>query len=74
MLYYKVKKQYDQEKRYKWNNHGQGVWDQTILVANELYTPEEYKRLANCPAWFDAVEIPKSKIYFLFGVRFEKKY
>lgn len=41
-----------------------------ILIANELYTPSEYKRLAMCPAWFDVVEIPKNKIHFFFGARF----
>ena len=27
MLYYRVKPQYDNKKRYRWNNHGQGVAD-----------------------------------------------
>ncbi|SCJ99954.1 Uncharacterised protein [uncultured Eubacterium sp.] len=69
MKYYRVKPQYDNKVRYKWNNHGQGVPD-SILIANELYTPKEFERLANCPAWFELVEIPKSKIYFCFGARF----
>lgn len=69
MKYYRVKPQYDNKVRYKWNNHRQGVPD-SILIANELYTPKEFERLANCPAWFELVEIPKSKIYFYFGARF----
>lgn len=69
MKYYRVKLQYDNKTRYKWNNHRQGVPD-SILIANELYTPKEFERLANCPAWFELVEIPKSKIYFCFGARF----
>lgn len=69
MKYYRVKPQYDNKVRYKWNNHGQGVPD-SILIANELYTPKEFERLANYPAWFELVEIPKSKIYFCFGARF----
>ena len=69
MKYYRVKPQYDNKVRYKWNNHGQGVPD-SILIANELYTPKEFERLANCPAWFEVVEISKSKIYFCFGARF----
>lgn len=69
MKYYRVKPQYDNKVRYRWNNHGQGVPD-SILIANELYTPKEFERLANCPTWFDVVEISKSKIYFCFGTRF----
>ena len=70
MQYFKVKPQYDNKTRYRWNNHRQGV-PYGILIANELYTPCEYKRLAMCPAWFDTVEIPKNKIYWFFGARFE---
>ena len=70
MTYYRVKPEYDNKKRYTRNNKGQGVPDGTILVANELYTPAEFRKIANCPAWFDVVEIPKSKIYFFFGARF----
>lgn len=69
MKYYKVKPQYDNKTRYTWNNHHQGV-PNGILIANELYTPSEYKRLAMCSAWFDVVEIPKNKIHFFFGARF----
>lgn len=69
MKYYRVKPQYDNKVRYKWNNHSQGVPD-SILIANELYTPKEFERLTNCPLWFEVVEIPKSKIYFCFGARF----
>jgi hypothetical protein len=72
MEYYKVLSQYDNKKRYRWNNHGQGVADGSILVANELYTPCEFAKLANCPAWFEKVNIPKRNIYFFFGARFEK--
>ena len=53
MEYYKVLPQYDNKKRYRWNNHGKGVEDGSILVANELYTPCEFAKLANCPAWFE---------------------
>lgn len=49
MKYYKVKSEYDNKTRYTWNNHRQGV-PNGILIANELYTPGEYKRLAMCPA------------------------
>ena len=56
MLYYKVKPQYDNKVRYTWNNHGQGV-PNGILIGNELYTPGEFKKIANCPEWFEKVEI-----------------
>ena len=69
MKYYRVKSQYDNKTRYKWNNHHQGVPD-SILIANELYTPKEFKKLANCPEWFEVVEISKRSVYWLFGARF----
>lgn len=69
MQYYRVKPQYDNKTRYTRNNKGQGV-SNGILIANELYTPKEYEKLMNCPAWFELVEIPKNKIYFFFGARF----
>ena len=72
MKYFRVKPQYDNKTRYRWNNHHQGVPD-GILVANELYTPTEYKRLANCPFWFEPVELPKNKIYWFFGARFSNE-
>lgn len=72
MLYYRVKPQYDNKKRYRWNNHGKAVADGSILVADELYTPCEFAKLANCPAWFESVNISKKNIYFFFGARFEK--
>ena len=72
MKYYRVKPEYDNKTRYKWNNHGQGV-PNSILIANELYTPYEYARLANCPAWFEVVELSKRAVYTFFGARFESK-
>ena len=69
MKYYRVKPQYDNKTRYIWNNKRQGVAD-SILIANELYTPKEFEKLANCPACFDAVEISKKRTYFSFGARF----
>ena len=68
MLYYRVKPQYGDKTRYTWNNHHQGV-SNGCLVANELYTPCEFKKLANCPSWFEKVNIPKTKTYHLFGAR-----
>lgn len=69
MIYYRVKPEYDNKTRYTWNNKHQGV-SNSILIANELYTPAEYKKIANCPDYFEQVQISKSKIYFFFGARF----
>lgn len=69
MTYYKVKPQYDNKTRYRWNTHHQSTPD-GILIANELYTPAEIKRLSICPDWIEKLEIKKSKIYFFFGARF----
>lgn len=70
MKYYRVKKEYDNKTKYTWNNHGQGV-SNGILIGNELYTPREYKKIANYHGWFEEIEIPKSQIYFSFGARFQ---
>lgn len=69
MTYYKVKPEYDNKTRYKYDNHHNGVPD-SFLIANELYTPTEFQKIANCPAWFDTIEVPKNKTYFFFGARF----
>ena len=72
MLYYRVKPQYDNKKRYRWNNHGQGV-SNGILIANELYTPGEFRKIANCPAWFEKVNTSKKNIsIFCFCCNFLK--
>lgn len=72
MTYYRVKEEYDNKVRYTWNNHHHGT-SNGILVGGELYTPREYKKLANCPYWFDIVEVSKRKTYIAFGARFENK-
>jgi len=72
MKYYRVKAKYDNETRYTWNNHHQGV-PNGIIVGNELYTPREFEKLAMCPEWFEVVEISKRAIYTCFGARFENK-
>lgn len=71
MKYYRVKPQYDNKTRYTRNNR-QGV-SNGIIVANELYTPSEFKKLAMCPGWFEVVEISKRDVYTFFGARFESK-
>lgn len=70
MKYYRVKAQYDNRIRYTRNNQQQAV-SNGILIANELYTPREYEKLYIRPEWVELVEIPKSKIYWCFGARFD---
>lgn len=72
MIYYKVKPEYDNRTRYTWNNKHQGV-PNSILIAHELYTAKEFQKIANCPEWFEKVEISKKRTYFFFGARFENK-
>ena len=37
-----------------------------------FYTPGEFRKISNYPAWFEKVNISKKNIYFFFGARFEK--
>lgn len=70
MMYYKVRPEYDNKPRYTINAKGRIVCD-SILVANELYTPSEFGRIKNCKECFEKVDISKSRVYFCFGARFE---
>ena len=70
MLYYRVKKEYDNRTKYTWNNKRQGV-SNGILIANELYTPSEFRKIANYSGYFEPVEVKKNDIYFFFGARFQ---
>lgn len=72
MTYYRVKPEYDNKIKYTWNNHYQGV-PNGILIANELYTPAEFKKIANYKGYFEEVEVKKNKTYWFFGARFEMK-
>ena len=72
MLYFKAKKEYDQTPRYKKTARGR-VYDNTILIQNELYTAREREKLAMSADCFDVVSIPKTRVYFSFGARFEMR-
>ena len=68
MIYYRVRKEYDQFPQ------NPSVRDGNILVANELFTEAEFNKLPYVYAGaFERVDIPKSKTYWCFGVRFEMK-
>ena len=72
MLYYRVKKEYDQ----KYINPY--IHDCNILIADELITKSELQKLVkrglihykNYEKFFDIVNINKNKTYFFFGARF----
>lgn len=70
MIYYKVKPEHDQKRLYKVRRGG-GLEIDGFLIGNELFTPSEIKKYPGAIAYCDKIEIPKSKIYFFFGVRFE---
>lgn len=76
MWYYRVKPEYDQKQRIK--NHRYPIKRKLdgIYVANELYTAGEldkYYITDEQYGWFEFVNIPKNKVYWFFGCRFEAK-
>ena len=46
---------------------------QRFLIKNELYTAKELKKYGMTEAGFIPVDIPKSRVYWFFGARFEMK-
>ena len=60
MLYFKVKKEFDQKRRK----------DNSILIQNELYTKKELEKFEIPLNRVDTIEISKKDIYFFFGARF----
>ena len=66
MIYYRVRKEYD--------NFPQNpkIIDGNILIGGELLTTAEFNRLPfiYCGA-YEIMEIPKNKTYWCFGARFE---
>ena len=66
MIYYRVRKEYDQTPK------NPKLRDGSILVANELYTKAEKSKLSHIPAKaFTKVRIKKTCTYWFFGARFE---
>lgn len=77
MRYYRVKPQYD-NKRLCAINRGKYVNCGDILIARELYTVKEWEKIVKSHVFgcspadcVEVVEIPKNKIYWFFGARFE---
>ena len=82
MKYYKVNKKGDMVNIYKFRDSIKGLILTRTLIANELYTENELKRLlcgatlsgiGNNEKIFELVNIPKNKTFFNFGCRFECK-
>lgn len=76
MHYYRVKPEYDQKQRIKNHKYSIKRKPDGIFVANELYTAGELEKFYLTKAqdnWFEAVDIPKNKVYWFFGCRFEMK-
>ena len=71
MLYYKVKPEADGETRFVRNPKRHVIVADSSLIGNELYTPGEFKKLANRRDRFIPTEIPKTETFFSFGARFE---
>lgn len=68
MIYYRVRKEYD--------NFPQNpkVHDGNILIGGELYTEDEFNKLPFIYAGaFERIVIPQSDTYWFFGARFEKE-
>lgn len=63
MLYYRITADADQRPRR----------DGSILVENELYTPEEIERYRIKPQFYEAVDVSESKTFWLFGARFAEE-
>lgn len=74
MHYYRVKPEYDQKQRIKNHKYAIKRKPDGIFVANELYTAGELDKFyltREQDNWFEDVVIPKNKVYWCFGCRFE---
>lgn len=75
MNYYRVKPEYDQKQRIKNHKYTIKRKPDGFFVANELYTAGEldkfYIPMEKLYDMFEHVVIPKNKVYWCFGCRFE---
>lgn len=69
MVYYRVKSENDNKRRYKFHRGG-GLEIDGIYVANELYTAKEIEKYLGGVTMCEKVNISKNKTYFFFGARF----
>lgn len=78
MKYYRVKREFDNVAKYKTFKSGRVMHTGDIYIGGELLTEKEFLRHKekyllphSDEKMFDVVEIPKSRIYWSFGARFE---
>ena len=64
MIYYRVRKEYDQFPQ------NPRIHDGNILIAEELFTEREFNKLPYVYAGaFERIDIPKNSTYRCFGAR-----
>ena len=72
MKYYRVLPQYaNKHTKYTYDKHNRPKWNGYFHIANELLTETEIKKHNYIKEYCEVVEIPKTKIYWFFGARFE---
>lgn len=74
MLYFKVKPEYDNVPMSYVDDETGYLLHNDILIADELYTPNELSRLRDVSLeWFELVDVKEEDVYFFFGARFESR-
>ena len=69
MIYYRVRKEYDQRCKDPLNSR-----NCDFLIAHELYTECERKQMTKVSdSAFERIEVPKHQTYWFFGARFQKR-
>ncbi|MBO5969193.1 MAG: hypothetical protein J6S14_11930 [Clostridia bacterium] len=82
MKYYQVLPKFDGLQVWRWSDRARALVHDRELIAGELFTPAELNRFVSGEFYagrapvrdgvqlFRVLDIPKSKIYISFGVRF----
>ncbi len=66
MLFYRIRKEYDQFPK------NPKIRDGNIYIGGELYTTLEFNKLPYIYAGaYEKIDIPKNKTFWSFGARFE---
>jgi hypothetical protein len=74
MLYFKVKPEYDNAPMCYVDDDTGYLLHHDVLVADELYTPNELSHFRNVSLeCFELVDVKEEDIYFFFGSRFESR-
>lgn len=84
MKYFQVLPDFDGLQVIRWSDRARGLVVARELIAKELYTPAEFRKLLSVADFrtrpglyltggeqvFQEVSIPKNKTYWMFGARF----